>query len=57
MVETSYSKQIYYFRLNSRLETSADDIGLNLYYRYTFNIRGLNDLVFDKGAILAYLQR
>ena len=56
MIETLDSKQIYYFRLNSRdWKRSTDDTGLNSYYHATFNIRGLNDLVFDKGAILAYL--
>lgn len=56
MVETLDSKQIYEFTAYARdWQESADNDGLNKFYHVTFTIKGLNDLIFDKGAVMAYL--
>lgn len=57
MIESLDRKQVYYFSVNSSRDwkQGADENGLNPYYHATFKIRGLTDLVFDKGAVLVYL--
>jgi hypothetical protein len=51
------TKQVFSFQVRSSDWVSVtDQAGLNLYYRYRFNLSGITNYMINNGAVLGYIE-